>query len=171
MGKFRRERKLGWLQNAKTLLIGTRNLMPLDSICRCSRTKEWNSPFAGSTSDPLTQPSSNNPPSRMPKEMESRIIVTSNDFFRTKTTQSLPNWRTRGDCREDGAHKILKEATTVCAEIFPEEATIYFFRGRKQTGPFQEMLLCNGPKERRIREHVRLPLFNDGQITTALHLL
>ena len=65
--KFRRERKPGWLQNAKTLLIGTRDLLPLASTCRCSRTKEWNSGFAGSISDPLTQPSSNSPSSSCPK--------------------------------------------------------------------------------------------------------
>ena len=41
----------------------------------------------------------------------------------------MPNWRTRGNCRVDGAHKILKEATTVFAEFFWEEATIYIFKG------------------------------------------
>ena len=66
----------------------------------------------------------------LPKEMESRIIVTSNDDLRTKTAQSLPNWRTRGNCREDGAQEILKEATTVSTEFFSEEATVYFFEGR-----------------------------------------
>ena len=63
---------------------------------------------------------------QLPKEMKSRIIFISNDDFRTKTTQSLPNWRTRGNCRKDGAHKILKEATRVFAELFSEEATIFF---------------------------------------------
>ena len=53
--KVRRERKPGWLQNAKALLTGTRDLLPLTSTCRCSRTNEWNSTFAGSISDPLTQ--------------------------------------------------------------------------------------------------------------------
>ena len=88
-----------------------------------------------------------------------------------KKTQFLPNWRTRGNCREDSAHKILKEATTVFAELLSEETTICFFKGREQTGPFQEMLLCDDSKARMIREHVRLPLFNDWQIHTVFHFL
>ena len=61
--KFFRERKPGWLQNAKTLLIGTQDLLPLDCTCRCSRTNKWKSTFAGSIVDPLTQPCSNSPSS------------------------------------------------------------------------------------------------------------
>ena len=53
--KFWRERNPGWLQNAKTY------------TCRCWRTKEWNSAFAGSISDPLTQPNSSGPSSCCPK--------------------------------------------------------------------------------------------------------
>ena len=45
--KFHRERQPGWLQNAKMLLIGSRNLLLLTSTCRCLRTIEWNSAFAG----------------------------------------------------------------------------------------------------------------------------
>ena len=56
--KLRRERKPGWLQNAKTLLIGTRALLPLNFTCHCSRTNERNSASAGSTCDPLNQLSS-----------------------------------------------------------------------------------------------------------------
>ena len=51
------------------------------------------------------------PIQQLPEEVDSRIIVTFKDNLRTKTTQSLPNWRTRCNCREDGAHEILKEAT------------------------------------------------------------
>ena len=109
------------------------------------------------------------PIQQLPKEVENRIIVTSNDDLRTETAQSLPNWRTRGNCREDGADEILKEATTVSIELFSAETTVYNFMGRKQTGLFQEMLLCDCPKARMIREHVRLPLLNDGQIATPLH--
>ena len=65
--RFCRERKPGWLQKANTLLIGTRDIMPLVSTCRCSRTKEWNSAFAGSISDPLIQPRSSSPSSSGPK--------------------------------------------------------------------------------------------------------
>ena len=49
------------------LLIGTRDLLPLVSTCRCSGTQEWNSAFASSISDPLTQPSSSSPSSSCPK--------------------------------------------------------------------------------------------------------
>ena len=127
---LRRKRKPGWLQNAKTLLIGTRDLLPLASTCRCSRTKELNSAVAGSVCDPLTQPNSSSPSSSCPKEVESQKFVTSNDDLRTKTAQSLPNRRTRGNCREDGAHEILKEATTVSTVLFLEEAAVYFCTGR-----------------------------------------
>ena len=36
--------------------------------------------------------------------------------------------RTRGNYREDGAHEILKEATTVSTEFFSEEAAVFFQR-------------------------------------------
>ena len=65
--RFRRERKPGWLQKANTLLIGARDLLPLVSTCRCSRTKEWNSAFAGSISDPLIKPRSSSLSSSCPK--------------------------------------------------------------------------------------------------------
>ena len=68
--KLQRERKPGWLQNAKTLLIGARDLRPLTSTCRCSRTNEWNSTSAGSTSDPLSQPSSYRPSSSCPNRLK-----------------------------------------------------------------------------------------------------
>ena len=67
---FPRERKPGWLQNAKTLLLGTRNLLPLTSTCRCSRTNEWNSAFADSIFDHLTQPCSSRPCSSCPKRWQ-----------------------------------------------------------------------------------------------------
>ena len=70
------------------------------------------------------------PIQQLPKQVESRIIVTSNDDLSTKTAQSLPNWRTHGNCREDAAHEILKEATTVYTEFFPEKASVYFFKAR-----------------------------------------
>ena len=72
--KFSRERKPGWLQNANTLLIGTGDLLPLVSTCRCSRTKEWNSAFAGSISDPVTQPSSSRPSSSCPKRWKAEKL-------------------------------------------------------------------------------------------------
>ena len=66
------------------------------------------------------------PIQRLPDEVESWIVVTCNNTFRTKTAQSLLNWRTRGNFREDDAHEILKEATTVFAELFSEEAFVFF---------------------------------------------
>ena len=38
----------------------------------------------------------------------------------------MPNWRPCSNCREDGAHEILKEATTVSTELFSEEAAVFF---------------------------------------------
>ena len=108
---------------------------------------------------------------QLPKEVESRIIVTSNDNLRTETAESLPNWRTSGNCREDGAHDFLEEATTVSTEFFSEEATVYLLKRCKKMGALQEMLLCDCPKARMIREHVRLPFLYHGQITTPLHFL
>ena len=35
----------------------------------------------------------------------------------------------RAATAEDGAHEILKEATTVSTEFFSEEATVYFLKG------------------------------------------
>ena len=111
------------------------------------------------------------PIQQLPKEVESRIVVTSNDNLRTETAESLPNWRTRGNCREDGAYEILDEATAVSTELFAEEATVYLLKRCKKTGPLQEVLLWDCPKARMIREHVRLPFLYNGQITTPLHLL
>ena len=110
------------------------------------------------------------PIQQLPKEVESRIIVSSNDDLRTETTESVPNWRTCGNCREDGAHEILKEATKVSTEFFSEEATV-FFHGAIADGSFRKMLLCDCPKTRMIREHVRLPLLYHGQIATSLQFL
>ena len=88
-----------------------------------------------------------------------------------KNAASLPNWRTRGNCREDGGHEILEEATTIFTEFFSEEAAVYILKRWKKTGPFQEMLLCDRPKARMIQEHVRLPILYHGQIVTPLHFL
>ena len=63
----------------------------------------------------------NQPIQQLPANVESWIVITSNDNFRTKTAQSLPNWRTRGNCREDDAYELLKKATTGFAELFSEE--------------------------------------------------
>ena len=62
--------------------------------------------------------------------MESGIIVAPNDNLRAETAESLAIWRTRSNCREDGAHKILEEATTVPTEFFAEKAAADFLNGR-----------------------------------------
>ena len=107
---------------------------------------------------------------QLPEEVESWRVITSTDNFGTKTAQSLPNWRTPGYCREDGAHQVLKEAMTVSANSFRRKL-LFFLKGRQQTGLFQEMLLRDGSKTRMIREHVRLSFFNDGQIAIRIHFL
>ena len=111
------------------------------------------------------------PIQQLPKEVESGIIVTPNDTFRTETAYSTPHWRTRSNCRKDGTHEIFEEATTVLTKFFAEEATVDLLKRCKKTGPLQEMLLSDCPEARMIREHVRLPLLDHGQITTELHLL
>ena len=137
---LRRDRKPGWLQTAKTLIIGTRDMLALTSTCRCSWTIEWNSAFAGSISDrQLNQAQiahlSNSRRSR------SWIIVTSIDGFWAKTTPSLPNYRTRGNCREDVTHKILQETTAVFAEFFSEQAVVYPFERTTDGSPLENSLL------------------------------
>ena len=120
---------------------------------------------------PLDPAKINQPIQQLPKEVKSRIIVASNDNLKTETAWSLPNWRTRSSCIQDGAHEIFEEATTVPTEFFAEKATVDLLKGRYQTNPFQEKLLCDCPKSRMIREHVRLPLLYYRQINTSLHLL
>ena len=111
------------------------------------------------------------PNRQLPKKMESRVIVAANDNLRTDTAQSLPDCRTRSNCREDGAHKILEEATTVSTKFFAEEAAVDLLKRCEKTGSLQEKLFRNCPKARMIRKHVCLPLLDHGQITTQLHLL
>ena len=65
--------------------------------------------------------------------MESGIVVAPNHNLRAETpepTEPLANWRTRSNCRENGAHEILKETTTVPAELFAEETAVDFLKGR-----------------------------------------
>ena len=74
------------------------------------------------------------PIQQLAKEVENRTIVTSNYDLRAETAQSLPNWRMRGNCREDGAHEILKETTTISKKIFTKffakKSYCLFFKGR-----------------------------------------
>ena len=111
------------------------------------------------------------PIQQLPKEMESRVIVASNDNLRTEAAETLPDCRTRSNCREDGTHKILEEATPVSTKFFVKEAAVDLLKICEKTGPLQEMLLSNCPKARMIRKHVGLPLPDHGQITNQLHLL
>ena len=60
--------------------------------------------------------------------MESGKNVAPNHNLRAKTAEPLANWRTRSNCREDGAHEILKEMTTVPTELFAEEAAVDLFK-------------------------------------------
>ena len=111
------------------------------------------------------------PIQQLPKKVESGIIVAPNDNLRTETAYSLPDWRTRSNCREDGAHKILEEATTVSTKFFAEEAAVDLLKRCEKTRPLLEMLFSNCPKARMIRKHECHPLLDHGQITTQLHLL
>ena len=105
------------------------------------------------------------PIQQLPKEMESRVIVASNDNLRQKQLSPCPIIPC--NCRHDGSHKILQEATTV----FAEEAAVDLLKRCEKTGPLQEMLFSNCPKARMISKHVCLRLFDHRQINTQLHLL
>ena len=111
------------------------------------------------------------PIQQLSKEMEGRIVVAPNHDFRAKAAEPLTNLRPRSNCRQDGAYQILQETTAVPTELFTEEAAVQFLKGREKTGPFQKMLFTDGPKTRMIREHVCLPLFDNGQFAAHLHLL
>ena len=103
--------------------------------------------------------------------MESGIVVALNHNLRAETTESLADWRTRSNCRENGAHQILKETTAVPTELFAVEAAVDLLKRCEKTGPLQKMFLSNCPKARMIWKHVCFPLLDHGQITTQLHLL
>ena len=103
---FRRERKPGWLQNAETLLSGTRDLFPLTSTCRCSRTNEWNSFFTGSISDPLTQASSSRPSGSCPKMWK---VECSSPMMILKQKQ-LSLWPT-GECATTVERMVLTRSS------------------------------------------------------------
>ena len=68
------------------------------------------------------------PIQQLPKEMERGTVVAPNHSLRAETAEFLADWRTRSNCREDGAHEILKETTTVPMELFPEEAALDLFK-------------------------------------------
>ena len=77
----------------------------------------------------------------------------------------------RGNCREDGTQEILQETTKVFAELFSEEAAVYFLEGWQQTGPSENMFFPNGSKARMIRVHVSFPFLNYWQIITLLKIV
>ena len=107
--------------------------------------------LAGSTSDPLTQPSSSSSSNNFLKRwkaMESEIVVAPNQNLRAETVESLADWRTRSNCREDGAHQILKETTAVPTELFAEEAAVDLLKRCEKTCPLQKMFINNCPKAR-----------------------
>ena len=67
--------------------------------------------------------------------MESGIVVAPNHNLRAETTETLANCRTRSNCREEGAHEILKETTTVPTELFAEEAAVDFLKNDNRRVP------------------------------------
>ena len=78
--------------------------------------------------------------------MESGIFVTPNHNLWAETAESLANWRTRSNCREDGAHEVLKETTAVPTELFAEEAAVDLLKRCEKTRPLQEMFSLIAPK-------------------------
>ena len=79
-----------------------------------------------------------------------------------------------GECAEFVENMVLTRSPGKRRQSFRNsfrKKLLNFFKGREQTGPFQEMLLFDGSKAQIIREHVRLPFLKDGQIATSLHFL
>ena len=111
------------------------------------------------------------PIQQLPKEMEGGIIVAPNHNFRAEATKPLTNLGPRSNCRKNGAHQIFKKTTAVLAELLAQKVAVYFFKGCQKTRPLQQVLFTDRSKTRMIREHVCLPLFNNGQIAAHFHLL
>ena len=86
------------------------------------------------------------PIQQLPEEVESLIFVTSNEDLRTKTAQSLHNWRTRGSCREDGTHEILKAARTVSTDLFGTKLLFTFSREGNRRVPSKKCSIAIAPK-------------------------
>ena len=103
--------------------------------------------------------------------MEGRIVVAPNHNFRAEATEPLTHLGPRSNCWEDGAHQILKKTTAVLAELFAQKVAVYFLKGCQKARPLQEVFFTDRPKTRMIREHVCLPLVDNGQFAAHLHLL
>ena len=115
------------------------------------------------------------PIQQLPKEVESRIVVISNDNLRTKTAESLPNW-TIGERAAIVERMVLtkfsrKRRQSLRNSLRRKLLFIFSRDAKRLTGSLQEMLPWDCPKARLIRENVRLPFLYRGQITTPLHLL
>ena len=54
--------------------------------------------------------------------------------------------KTRGNCGEDGALEILKEATTVSREQILEEATVFLLRDVNRRVPSKKCSYAMAPK-------------------------
>ena len=111
------------------------------------------------------------PNQQLPEEVESRIIVTSNDDLRTKTAQSLPNWRTHATVEKMVLARSSRKRRQSLWNSFRRKLLFIFSRDDSRRVPFKKMLLCDWAKAGMIREHVRLPLLYHRQIATPLHLL
>ena len=86
--------------------------------------------------------------------MESGIVAAPNHNLGAETTETLANWRTRSNCREDGAQEILKETTTVPTELFAEEAAVDLTDGSLPGSAPQEL-----PQNTNDLEACTLPTF------------
>ena len=147
--KFRRERKPGWLQNAKTLLIGTRDLLPLDSTCRCSRTKEWNSDFAGSISDPLTQPCSNSLCSSCPKRWKAEESSPQMKISGQKQLSPCPTGERAATVESMVLTRSSRKRRQSLRNFFCKKLLYIFSRGDDRRVPFKKCSSQVAPKHER----------------------
>ena len=144
------------------LLIGTRDLLPLDSTCRCSRRKQWNSAFAGSILDPLTQPSSSSLSSSCPKSWKAE---------QSSPTMTISGQKQLIPCPTRERAPTLDRMVLTRSSRKQRLSLRNFFRRKLQfvlsrddnRRVFQEMLFCDRPKARMIWEHVGLPLLYHGK--------
>ena len=75
----------------------------------------------------------------------------------------------RGKYREDGAQKILREATTVFAELFSQKAA--FFRGTVTDGSLPRNAPLRWLQNTKDLGACTPPFLNDWQIATSFDLL
>ena len=166
----RTETRLATTETKKTSVIGTRKL-PLCLIWRWSRTKEWHSALAASTSLPYTQPRFRGPSICCPKKQNAEWSSHPTMITDEKQLRFCP-------IRERAAtvHKmVLSHWFKNCRQFFSKLGSqvqaVYFFECCRQSCFLQKVLISNGSKGRMFREHILLPLLYHRQTGADFNFL